>query len=275
MLDAAYIAEASGLGFATDSDELYHINDSGDLGRFYVTSRDGGGTRVVTIQGFDPVDVEDMAVGPCGEATCVVIADVGDNLARRTETELVVIDEELPFSATVTPLARVRMRYADGPVDAEAVALHPNGDLFILTKTADYTRLEVEPSILYRLPYAEWSGAGPGVRTADRWGVLDLSAIASDRFAGSLPTAMDISADGQRLLVLTYLNAFEFYTDIGTSPLMPTSEMIAGVDYQEIAIRLLEQQESVAYLPSGWGFLYTTESASPQGGPIIRVVCQN
>ena len=85
---------------------------------------------------------------------------------------------------------------------------------------------------------------------------------------------MDISADGQRMLVLTYLNAFEFYVDLSSSPLKPTSEMVDGVDYQEIEVTALPQQESVAYLPSGEGFLYTTEAGNRSGAPIMRVSCQ-
>jgi len=275
-LDEAYIDEASGLDLSPgDPSRLYHINDSGDSGRFFVTALDGTGTQAVEIDGFDPVDAEDLAVGACGPdgGTCLFVADFGDNQARRATTEIVVVREQSRFPATVAPERRIRIRYPDGPHDAEALALHPNGDLIVLTKVADYARLRAAASVLYRLPYESWSSERPEVEVLERVGEIDLTAISSDPFSGSLPTAMDISDDGRRFLVLTYLNAFEFYLDLSGEALKPAEDMVEGVDYQEIRVTTLEQQESVAYLPSGDGFLYTTEARSSDGIPIMRVAC--
>ena len=276
-LDEAYIDEASGLATSGESGErLFLINDSGDLGRFYVTAADGSRTEVVAIEGFEPVDVEDIARGRCpgGDGSCLFIADIGDNAARRAETEIVVVREQSPFPASVQPERRIRVRYPDGPRDAESVAFHPNGDLIILTKTADYSTLRVAPSILYRLAYERWAQGGGDVQVAERIGELALAAVSSDAFSGSLPTAMDISGDGGRFLVLTYLNAFEFYFDLSEPFSKPAAEMVEGVDYREIPVPALQQQESIAYLPSGRGFLFTTEGGGPEGVPLMRVTCE-
>lgn len=275
-LDTSYINEASGLAVSGNgSGVLYHINDSGDRGRFFVTAADGGVTGVVDVRGFDPLDTEDLALGRCDhpQGTCLFIADIGDNARRRATTEIVVIPEQPSFPRTVSPWKRIRLRYPDGPRDAESLAVDPEGDLWILTKTADLPALKAAPSILYRLPYERWIGDGDEVHVVERVGEIDFTAISSDPFAGSLPTAMDITPDGRRLLVLTYLNAFEFYLDPSGIPLKPADEMVRDVDYQEIQITPLEQQESVAYLAGGDGFLYTTEGGNPNGVPLVRVAC--
>jgi hypothetical protein len=281
-LDATFVNEASGLAFSSRFPErLYHVNDSGDRGRFYITDQEGGETRATLVEGFRPRDVEDMDVGDCGleDASCLFLADIGDNGRRRGEVEIVLVREEERFSDRVAPLHRIRLRYPDGARDAESIAVHPNGDLFLLSKTTEFWRLRAGPSVLYRVPYAMWAEPDGGVLTPQQVGEIDLTRISSDPFSGSLPTGMDISADGRRLLILTYLNAFEFYLDVSVQSLKPMSDMIAGVDYQEIDLTpadlpRLEQQESIAYLPAGNGFLYTTEAGSRDFAPLMRVSCQ-
>ncbi len=277
LLDTGLIDEASGLAVSRRfPGRLYHINDSGDSGRFFQTALDGSGTRPVAIDGFNPVDAEDLAFGPCGtvEGDCLFVADIGDNNRRRSELRIVVVRELEEFPDRVPALATISIRYPDGPRDAEALALHPNGDLFIVTKAADYARLEVSPSEIYRLGFEARRSAGDGVVTLERFGEdLDFRVISSDTFSGSLPTAADISEDGSRLLVLTYVNAFEFDVDLALSPLGNASDMVAGVDFREIALTGEVQQEAVAYFDRD-GFLYTTERASANDAPILGVRCE-
>jgi hypothetical protein len=274
QLDPALVNEASGLA-ASAAERLYHINDSGDSGRFFVTTLDGGNMRQVRVEGFDPVDTEDLALGSCGEAggTCLFIADFGDNNARRPTVEILTVREQTSFPDSVQPERRIRFRYADGPHDAESLAIHPDGDLLILTKTIDLAGLRVPPSGLYRIPYGAWSESGDDVLVAERIGELPLPAISRDPFRGSLPTAMDISADGRKLLVLTYTNAFELPIGLA-SGLKPASEMVEGVDFVEIPLTQLRQQEAIAYLPDGGGFIYTSEAPGGEA-PIMRVDCRN
>lgn len=274
-LDPSQVNEASGLE-VSPAGGLYHINDSGDSGRFFVTSLDGRNLRQVRINGFGPIDTEDLTLGNCGPGggTCLFIADIGDNEARRPTVEIVLVREQASFPASVEPERRIRFRYEDGPHDAESLALHPNGDLWILTKTIDLARLRVLPGALFRIPYAAWRESDGNVLVAERVGELALPAISSDPLRGSLATAMDISDDGGRLLVLTYTNAFEFALDLASAALPPTAEMVEGVDFREIPLVQLQQQEAIAYLPDGTGFIYTSEGSGGDA-PIMRVHCQN
>lgn len=277
-LDVDPIREASGLEVSRSfADRLYHVNDSGDSGRFFVTALDGTGTRAIAVEGFDPVDVEDLALGPCGagDGDCLFIADIGDNQARRPSVEIVLVREPSETAREVAPERRIRVRYPDGPHDAESLAIHPNLDLFILTKAPDYGRLSAGPSVLYRIPYRDWSRGGEEARVAARVGEIALSLISSDPFSGSLPTAMDISDDLGRLLLLTYRNAFEFRVDLSGPAFPPLASLVEGVDYREILLAPLAQQESIAWLPPGDGFLYTTEAgaANPGAARLVALAC--
>ena len=274
-LDATLIDEGSGLAISTEfSDRLYHVNDSGDSGRFYITRFDGSGTRIVNVEFFDPTDVEDVTLGPCGsvDGSCLFIADIGDNARVRRELEIVLVREQAAFDDRTVPVDSIRVRYPDGAHDAESIAMHPNGDLFIVSKAADFPLLAVSESRIYRLSRDRWQNAAGEVQQLESLGEVDFPAISSDTFWGSLPTAFDISGDGRRFIVLTYVNAFEFYIDLSEGRFPATGGLVPGVDFREIPLEVLGQQESIAYLGEN-AFLYHTE-ASDGEAPIMRVRCR-
>ena len=150
--------------------------------------------------------------------------------------------------------------------------MHPNGDLFIVSKGLDFSRLTMSPSKVYRLPRDRWLGAGGQVQQLDLLGDVDFTAISSDRFLGSLPTAFDFSPDGSRFLVLTYVNAFEFDIDLSEGTLPPAEDLVEGVDFREIPLEMLAQQESIAYLGED-SFLYNSEAVGGTA-PMMRVGCR-
>jgi hypothetical protein len=233
--------EASGVAVSRQfPGRLYHINDSGADGIFYTTAMDGGNTRAVRVAGFDPVDTEALSLGPCsgqGQPTCLYIGDIGDNNKKRKSIEIVVIEEVRSFPQTVKPRSRMKLRYPDGPHDAESLAVHPNGTIYILTKE--------RPAKLFRV--------NPNPAQNE---LIPVTTLNPD----TVPTDMTISDDGTRLLVLTYTDAFEYTMDFKQQ--------------QRISLNLLQQQESVAYLPGSRSFIYTTERLLP-GLPqwIMRADC--
>ncbi len=274
QLDAAVIDEASGLAVSSQfPGRLYHVNDSGDSGRFYVTDTRGAGVRVIDVAGFDPVDTEDLALGPCGsvDGSCLFIADIGDNARVRDTLRIVRVPERERFESPAAALDTIRVRYPDGARDAESIALHPGGDLFIVSKGGRTALPAASPSTIYRLPAEAWVHADGGVHAMERLGEIDFNAIGGDAFSGSLPTAFDISGDGRRFIVLTYVNAFEFYIDLSLGAMPSTEELEPGVDFREIRLFPLRQQESIAYLGPN-AFLYDTEASGGEA-PIMRVRC--
>jgi hypothetical protein len=77
------------------------------------------------------------------------------------------------------------------------------------------------------------------------------------------------------LLLLTYRNAFEFRVDLSGPAFPPLASLVEGVDYREILLAPLAQQESIAWLPPGDGFLYTTEAgaANPGAARLVALAC--
>jgi len=234
------LKEASGVAVSRQfPGRLYHINDSGSDGDFYMTAMDGGNTREVRLAGFDPVDTEALSLGPCPgqgqQPSCLYIGDIGDNNKKRNSIEIVVVEEVRNFPQTVKPRSRMKLRYPDGPHDAESLAVHPNGTIYILTKERPARLFKVDPA---------------------RTELVPVTTLNPD----TVPTDMTISDDGTKLLVLTYTDAFEYTMDFKQQ--------------QRISLNLLQQQESVAYLPGSRSFIYTTERLLP-GLPqwIMRADC--
>ena len=274
-LDPDIINEASGLAISKQfNNRLYHVNDSGDSARFYITDFSGGNTRTVNIEFFAARDVEDLAVAECGsiEGTCLYIADIGDNLRVRDDLEIVLVQEQEQFNDRVLPVDTVRVRYPDGAKDAESLAIHPSGDLFILSKGANYPLFTVFPSKIYRLTLERRLGADGQIQELELVGEVDFTTISSDTFSGSLPTAFDFSRDGSRFLVLTYVNAFEFYINLSDQRLPATADLVAVAHFREIPLEMLLQQESIAYLGES-AFIYTTEALDGTAR-IMRVRCR-
>jgi hypothetical protein len=233
------LKEASGMAVSRQfPGRAYHINDSGDSGKFYITTLDGKNTQPVAITDFAPRDTEAMSLGPCpgnGAGSCLYLGDIGDNNRNRKFIEIVVVDEVERFSASVKPRSRIQLRYPDGPHDAESMAVHPDGTIFLLTKE--------RPGRLFKV-------------NADQ--TLTLSRTVD---AGRPATDMAISDDGMRLLVLTYVDAVEYSMDFKQE--------------QKIHLNFLQQQESVAYLPGSRSFLYSTEQLLPGLSQwIMRVDCR-
>lgn len=234
------LRESSGIAASHQyPDRLYHINDSGDSGRFYTSRLDGSGLQPVVIAGPRLRDTEALSVGPCPgpvRRSCIYVGDIGDNGRRRKTIDILAFEEQNEFIATATPIARFSLRYPDGPHDAESMAIHPDGTLFILTKEI--------PARLYtvRLEAAE-----------------EMLTAVTTLATGTAPTDMAISDDGSRLLVLTYKEAIEFTMDFANS--------------RRIALRSLPQQEGVTYLPGSRSFVFTTERVVLLPQPIMKVTC--
>jgi hypothetical protein len=262
------VDESSGMAVSRKiPNRSYRHNDSGDSGRFFVMGLAGGKAKGIHITGFAPVDVEDMAIGPCDSTTdCLFFGDIGDNSRKRRDLELVVVRERATFPEKVAPDYRVILRYPDGPHDAEALGVHPNGDVYIITK-------DPTTSQIFRLKRDQWR-LGKGPQTLEAVVTLSWPSLLPNTLPFGRPTAMDIAPDGKRFLILTYVEAAEFFFDL-SKPLPPVKTWKEGQHYRKVALTTLEQEEAIAYLPDGKSFLYDTERAiSSREARVMRVDCR-
>jgi hypothetical protein len=115
------LAELSGL-VAVD-DQLVAINDGGEQVSVFLLDAACQVADVHTAA-VDPYDPEDLAVAADGT---VWLADTGDNNANRPTVALIALR---PDGAT----SIYRLTYPDGPHDAEALLLAPDGTPYLVTK---------------------------------------------------------------------------------------------------------------------------------------------
>ena len=230
---------------------LWVHEDSGAGPVLTALSTDGASLATLTLRDASSVDWEDLAIAPCGEADCLWVGDFGDNSERRTDVQLLRVQEPdlsvvggaLEASVTAYPYA-----YTEGPQDAEALVVTPTGQPYVLTKRTDAT------SHIYRVP------------TSDNT-IAERVATISTGTTDGLPTATtaaDLWPDGTRLLVRGYLYSFE---------LTLGSEGLAGADsatHTAVTTGVELQGEAIAYDAVGQAIWHIGEGVNP---PIWRIPC--
>jgi hypothetical protein len=127
-------------------------NDSGDpvLVALDDTGRVSGRLQ---IEGATVEDWESVAVGGCPSGSCIYVADIGDNDAKRDRITVYRIPEPAEASGSVKVSGVFHATYPDGAHDAESLLITPDGRLHIVTKG------ETGPVSMYRFPNELKSGA--------------------------------------------------------------------------------------------------------------------
>lgn len=198
-VDDSRLTELSGLGSSPFQDGVFYgHNDSGDTARFFRMSREGRITATFTLTGATAKDWEDMAVVNIAGRAWVYLADIGDNNRQRADVVIYRTREpEAGVASRNLTFETYRLKYPDGPRDAEAFLVDPrNGDFYIVSKAAT-------GSSVYHLPAPARSG---GYRLTK---LGDLP-IATGGLGGNLVTAADWSHDGKYVVVRTYSGAREY-----------------------------------------------------------------
>jgi hypothetical protein len=270
-ITAPTIDEASGLAVSRLNDNILWVhNDSGDTARIFAIDTQGHQLATVNITGVKNIDWEDIASFVYQGEAYLLIADVGDNQAKRFQYQLHLIKEpdlsQLNGQKTlsVKPSWSMTFTYPDGAHDCESVAVDVAKQKILLLTKRD------ELPILYELPLIAPSAQGASKnasvqminKQAKRLGeiaplptaMLDYVSIYTwAGFAGK-PTAMDISADGLSAVVLTYTHAFYF-----TQSQSGDWVALFSTQPQEIALPAIKQAEAVAFSQEGNSIFITSE----------------
>lgn len=134
------ITESSGLvASARHEGVLYTHNDSDDGPRVYAIGPDGQTRATLTLQGVSARDWEAMAPGRDEDGRPVLyLGDIGDNRGTWETVSVYRAAEPRRLRDTSLPATRYRLRYEDGPRDAEALLVHPRtGRLYVVSKEFD------------------------------------------------------------------------------------------------------------------------------------------
>ena len=219
------LTESSGLAASpTHPGVLWTHNDSGDKPRIFASTLEGRHLAVVTISGADARDWEDLAAFTMNGKAYLLAADTGDNYSRRKICTLYVIEEPVldlrqkDVELTQPPEWRQTFTYEGGPRNCEAVAVDARGRQILLLSKQDL------PAVLFTLAL-EPNPATDEPMVARPLAPVDLPQpgpqdLLEDPVYGkyrSQPTALDISPNSRRALVVTYKDAYIFHRPQGVS----------------------------------------------------------
>jgi hypothetical protein len=127
------VLESSGLARSTREPGVFWThNDRGSGPSLFAVDEQGRLLRTVRVR-VPATDWEDLDIGPCDDGSCLYVGDIGDNNADR-EVVTIYRMAEPGTDATEVSAVALRVRFPDGPNDAESLFVLPTGDLFLVTK---------------------------------------------------------------------------------------------------------------------------------------------
>ncbi|WP_019853511.1 hypothetical protein [Actinopolyspora mortivallis] len=236
------LSELSGL--VAGPDGWYAVPDGGSRLRVYEMSPRDCSVVDSYHWNVDPYDVEDLARSPDGR---LWVADTGDNSGRRDTIAVHVVS---PDSGS----ARLyRMRYPDGPHDAEALLLGRDGVPHVVTKNPFGT------AGVYR-PVGELDERHP----VELERVTTLRLESTDTPGGPVPSAFgSVAVTGAATSAEHEVLAVRTYTEVYLYPVSGSVPETLARDPLRIPLPGEPQGEAVAFTPRG-----DLLSASEQLGPV-------
>lgn len=249
------LPESSGLVASRRYPGLYWThNDSGDEPFVYCLDAQGHSCGAWRVAGAEAFDWEDIAAGPGPDGTgqFLYLGDIGDNLAQRSDIIVYRIPEPQANAgpaptkaapATTPPAEKLRLRYPDGPHNAEALAVHPtSGDLYVITKDS-------QSAGVYKAP----APVDPSkATTLARVGAVRLG---TGNRGLEVVTGADISPDGRRVALATYAQGYELELPAGARAF----DDIWAERPVPVMLGPRLQGESIAYRLDGRALLTTSE----------------
>ncbi|MER7701305.1 hypothetical protein ABTX81_00175 [Kitasatospora sp. NPDC097605] len=220
------ITESSGLAASRQHPGVYWThNDSDDGPYVYAVDSQGRTVATVTLRGIEPRDVEAISLGPDGR---LYVGDIGDNLGGKwPEVWIYAFAEPAELRDQTVQVTRYKVRYEDGPRDAEALMVHPvTGRAYIASKKQGGGGLYQGPEQL----------SPNGVNTFRR--IADAPWTTDGAF----------SPDGSRLVLRGYFSATLYRWKDGA----PSGGESLSTPFQR-------QGESVTFSADGRALLYGTE----------------
>jgi len=241
----AMIDESSGMACSRNRPGVFWThNDSGDAARIYAFDTKGKDLGWCDLAGIQAFDWEDMASFRLDGKNYLLLGDTGNNGLAATVHMLYLVEEppvEPKQGVTVrkVPVAQImHFCYEDDHRNCEAVAADPTSKTILLVTK------EREPATCYVYAMA-WPANNPMKATvARKIATLKVPPV----------TALDISPDGRRAVVLSYANAYEYTRD-------PKEDWAAAFSRRPCEIVLPEriQGESICYGRDGKTLYLTSE----------------
>jgi hypothetical protein len=245
----------SGIAASFANANVLYLHNDRDQPEFFAVDEQGTLLGTFTLGGA-VLDVEDIAVGPCPQGSCVYLADLGDNVTPRQEYQILRVAE--PSVTAGSPGADQALssellifNYPDGTHNAESLLVdHATQNLYVVTKETN------GPSAVYRLPQTFDAASSAATKIAD------LTVPGPN---DSPATAADAHPCGVAFLLRTNNTLYEFRIAEGE----PFESLFAATP-NEVPFGDEQQGEAVAYSSDGLRYFTTSEGTNP---PIHRTDC--
>jgi hypothetical protein len=236
------VVESSGLAVGRrHPGVLWTHNDSGDAARVFAVGRDGRVLATLRFAGVEARDWEAVAVGRDDRGgSALFVGDIGDNQGLWPSVTVYRAAEPASLRDATVPVRRYRLRYPDGPRDAEALLVDPRSNRLYLASKED------AGGGLYR---------APAQLRSDRVNLL--------RRVGRVPPLVTdgaFSPDGRLLVLRDYLAAHLYGA--------PRGYAAPGGRLATVPLPPQPQGESVAFSADGRSLLAGSEG---DGSEVWRV----
>jgi hypothetical protein len=263
------ITGSSGIAASRRVDGVFWTHNDHGGPYLFAIDRKGRTLARYAVPEATSVDWEDIALGPGPDGKpAIFIGDIGDNNSVRKECVVYRVPEPLVDTTkfmqekTMAVPDRFTYHYPDGPHDCETLMVHPTTrEIFVVTK--DWSRSGISGVYTFPMPLRPNDTV-----TLKRIGTMTfstrlLTGTNFEQYEG-MATGGDISPDGRRLVVRTYMLADEW--DI--KPGQPVAEAIKSKP-REMILPLSKQGEGICYRLDGKAWLTTSEGVD---SPLFEIL---
>jgi hypothetical protein len=147
------LVEISGIAASRINPGILYIHqDSGDANQVYLTDGNGADQGTLTLPSVSNRDWEDIAVGPgpVSGISYLYVGDIGDNDAKYSSVfvyrfaEPELQGKTMPYTADITGVDKIELKYPDGPGNAETLMVDPlTKDIYIASKQSNLSKIYV------------------------------------------------------------------------------------------------------------------------------------
>lgn len=279
------LLEASGIVRDPRRPDLYWAhNDSGNPAELVAIDGTGRLLGIAPIAGVENRDMEDIALGPCPDGSCLYLGDIGDNLAVHSAIHVHRLPlPELPPAAdtsnvdpgepaTARTLAAVRPNrswrfvYPAGPRDAEALAIDERHDELIIVTKGREDVIE-----LYAAGLPDEAGEvddAPDRRAPRRLRRIGRLPLPIGAGTSQFITAGDLSPDGNVLAVRSYSTLYRFRWPGATA-----FDTLSAPEHSPLLGALEAQGEGLAWSNDGRTILFVSEGRANRPPTLSRIRC--
>ncbi len=273
-LKSKKISESSGLARSNFfEDAWWTMNDSGHGADVFMFGDQGKTLAACELKGAKNRDWEAMSSFQRGGKHYILVADVGDNIARRERCQLYIFEEpkfkpkkKKSYSKKLKS-RRFEFRYEDGPRNCEAVACDPDGQsVFLIEKIFLETNKRSQPGIYQlKLPFNGEDAKAQENPEAEAGTEATADTLLVAKRIGAFPfrgvTGMSISPNGKRLAIRNYLSA-HLFERVAVEGKLPTWEQVfRDSKPKSVPMPLQVQGEAICFTRDNEHLVVTSETA--------------